>query len=665
MRPWRSLSLLSVLALGLSLLGPAVPASAAPPAPPAEISAHGTIPLTATTIAGAASGTMPDGSARVWAAVSGSPAYLAEIDPVTGAMLNSYPLKASGGAWGVELAADGTVWVAAYGVGHLYYLAPGATEVVDAGRPTPNTSFMWQVDTDAQGVAYVGTFEGFGVPVPPAHLASFDRATGQWRDYGTFGAPYNYVRSTAVVGDKVYVGTGTTAAMFEVDIATGAKREIPLPADRTGCQFTYEMATSGTDIYVRFDCTKQAFGAVYDTVTGTWEGGPWPGYNMQRVGTDEAGNTYFGIANRLWRRAVDGTMTNLGVSVLAKGVGVARIDGQEHVLSVNANLMNRYNIATGELTQISTQLLGTPVAVRSQAMGPDGRIHFGGYFSGGFASFSQTEGWHFDPRLGQAEGLVTVGDRFYAGVYPGAKIYEVDVTRQLTAGNPRLVANLTTSGQDRPFGMEDAGGLLAIGTVAGYGDNKGQLSIYDPATGKLDEYPNIIPDQGIVSLAYADGVLYGGTSIFGGTSTVPTTENARVFAFDMATRTLLWNREVVGHKIVSAVEATNGGQVWASTVGTLFAFKTDTGREVYQREVAPYDWSTFQGGTWQYDSLAFNPSDGHLYGSVRGRIVKIKPVGQREMTVLDGVSGSRLVLDGQRTYWVSGQQLFSAVWPKK
>lgn len=195
----------------------------------------------------------------------------------------------------------------------------------------------------------------------------------------------------------------------------------------------------------------------------------------------------------------------------------------------------------------------------------------------------------FDPRLGQAENMVTVGDRLYAGVYPGARIYEIDPTRPLTDGNPVQIFDLTESGQDGPFAMADAGGVLAVGTVPGYGQLQSSLVIYDPTTREVDQYFDLIEDQSIVALNYADGVLYGGTSIYGGNGIDPTQQNARVFAFSMATREFLWSQEIVGHAQVTAVAVTSDGQVWASTNGTLFAFKRDTGRQVYSKTVKPFE----------------------------------------------------------------------------
>lgn len=96
--------------------------------------------------------------------------------------------------------------------------------------PTGFASFLWQIDTNDAGVAFTGTYEGWGTTPTEkqAHLVSYDRFAGAFRDYGTLGN-YQYVRSTAVIGDTVYAGMGTPAALFAVDIASGAKTQLPLP----------------------------------------------------------------------------------------------------------------------------------------------------------------------------------------------------------------------------------------------------------------------------------------------------------------------------------------------------------------------------------------------------------------------------------------------------
>ena len=134
--PKRLGRLMLIIGLGLGMIIPgAATAQAAVTAVSLPVTDHGVIPLTATTVAGAAAGNMPDGSARAWVAVSGKPAYLAELDPMSGEVIATYPMADSQGAWGVEIAADGTVWVASYGSGNLYYLPFGADTVINAGRP--------------------------------------------------------------------------------------------------------------------------------------------------------------------------------------------------------------------------------------------------------------------------------------------------------------------------------------------------------------------------------------------------------------------------------------------------------------------------------------------------------------------------------------------------
>ncbi len=179
----------TILVSGLGITEPAQ-AETAP-----TVVDHGEVPITAVSVLAADSGTMPDGSARTWAVVVGKPATLVELDPVAGTRLRTFPLgnadglgdteqgpsgSGSSGAWGVELAADGTVWVAGHLDAALYYLAPGATQLVKTQRPLPNSNFLWQVDTDDAGVAYTGTFQGRGpTPLEDAHVVSFDRSSAR------------------------------------------------------------------------------------------------------------------------------------------------------------------------------------------------------------------------------------------------------------------------------------------------------------------------------------------------------------------------------------------------------------------------------------------------------------------------------------------------------
>ncbi|MGP9581078.1 FIMAH domain-containing protein [Brachybacterium sp. AOP42-C2-15] len=627
---------------------------------------HGTVPLTATTVAGAATGTMPDGSPRLWAVVSGSPAYLAEIDPLAGTLEGTYPLPGASGAWGVAVAEDGTVWTSSYMDGSLYYLVPGATEVRSDGRPTPDTSFLWQVDTDADGIAYSGTFQGWAdSPLPPGHLVSYDRSTEEWRDLGTFGEGLNYVRSTAVIGQTVYAGTGSIAALFAVDIATGKASQVPLPDGHDDCTFVYELAASGTDLYTKIECDGSYVGFVYDTTTGQWSDEIGP-LNSQSVGLTGDGVTYFTLDGELAFRTADGELVSTGKAFGTKGVGVTSDEsGAEWVVAIsNRGLVHRYDIAAGVAETVQVGLDGGSVTPRSTAMGPDGRVHVGGYLSGGLATFDPASGeWSSKSGLGQAEGMVTHGETLYAGVYPGARLYEIDTSAPWgeEEDNPRQVMELGESThQDRPFGMASAGDLVAVGTVAGYGVLKGSLALYDPATETWDEYHDLITDQSIVALDAHDGVVFGGTSVFGGNGIEPSQDSAVVFAFDLESRQLLWTTPVNGLAVTAITVAKD--EVWAATVGELLALDPAGGELVHEHEVEPVDWGSFPNGLWSSADLHHSEADGLIYGSVSDHIVRIDPT-TREVDELPDASGDMLVLAEDSTiYWVNGGSLFSAVW---
>ncbi|MGH3727657.1 MAG: hypothetical protein ACRDTU_02775 [Micromonosporaceae bacterium] len=655
----RIASLTALVAL-VAVLAPA-------PAQAADVVKVGTIPLTATTIAGGATAKMPDGSWRTWVVVSGRPAYLAELDPFAGKVLRRFTLPDAQGSWGVTVHRDGTVYAATYGKGELFRLRYGADAAEGLGRPNQYTSFLWQVDTSAKGQACTGTYDGFHPGgLPPASLACWDPATGDWRDYGTFAVDATYVRATAVLGNTAYAGLGPKGPrLFAVELTSGDKREIPLPEPLASADtgFLYEIDTVGDRwLVVRDD---HFHGFLYDTVNGTWRDlGIWSGQSVTAL--DDEGNFVYVRGLRDAKLVSHNVHTGKSVEtpVTRHGIkGVERVTDPDtgHSMIVGvvpSGLFTRHDTVTGESTvEDIAGLVGTPVTPRATAVGPDGRVYVTGYFSGGLAAFDpSTRQWDFRRFGHQGEGMVTHGGKLYLGTYTSARLWEYDPAQPWNdGGNPREVGNLLDDAQDRPYAMASAGQYVAMGTQPGYGEFGGAVGIYHPASGDLRSYRNVVPEQSVHSLTYHDGVLYGGSAAFGGTGTQPRGGDARLFAMNPATGEKLWDAvPVPGEKSISGLTVDADGHLWGVTAGTLFEFDPATQTTLRTKVLASFDWNV---GEWNPIATKVSFSDGHLYATARGKVWRLD-----EATLTDsspGVSGGAFTLHPDGTgYWINGQDLY-------
>src|SRR5690606_985236 len=132
------------------------------------------------------------------------------------------------------------------------------------------------------------------------------------------------------------------------------------------------------------------------------------------------------------------------------------------------------------------------------------------------------------------EGMTFYNDQLYLGTYPKANLTIFDTSRPGGEGNPRTLFSLHDEEQDRPFGMLAVPEIKKIfmGTVPGYGILGGALAVIDPDTSTPEVHRNLIKNHGIVTFAYRNGILYGGTTIYGGLGIEPVEKEAKLFLWD-------------------------------------------------------------------------------------------------------------------------------------
>ncbi|MFK4997036.1 hypothetical protein ACI2OX_04005 [Bacillus sp. N9] len=78
--------------------------------------------------------------------------------------------------------------------------------------------------------------------------------------------------------------------------------------------------------------------------------------------------------------------------------------------------------------------------------------------------------------------------------------------------------------------------MLFTGTVPDYGKLGGTFAMFDSKSNTWDAYENFISNQSIIGLAYKDGKVFGGSSIWGGLGVNPSETTAKMFEFDVHTK---------------------------------------------------------------------------------------------------------------------------------
>ncbi|MEH7276527.1 WD40 repeat domain-containing protein [Neobacillus vireti] len=601
----------------------------------------------------------PNGEDWIYAVANGSPAVFNVLDAKTGERVASFPLDGASGAWGVTVDPMGNVYVGTNSKASLFKYVPGADHVENLGNPIPGESFIWRVKSDDDGRIYGGTF-------PNGKVFQYDPETNEFRDYGQIMEGQQYSRSLAVHKDKLYVGIGTNGAnLFEVDIQSGKKVEIPLPEKYAKGTNVYDIdvvhnkmfarVTGSSNTILVFDLKTMKIVDEIDGANGLDVSEPGPGNLVYFIKNEEL---YSYDLNSL-------KLTPTGFNNLfsARDFGWAKFKNNQYPGKTLVSIawdgkIRHYNPITGNHQILQGQLSGQPVGIQSLTQGPNGNIFVGGYLSGGLAEFNYLTNQVTENKgLGQIEGMITHQNRLYMGIYPGGFLHSYNPMQSYEMGvNPVQHFSLKSEGQDRPFALESAGNLLAIGTVPDYGQLGGALTIFDPAANDYTLHRNIVQNQSVISLAYQDGLLYGGTSVWGGLGISPTEEEAKLFVYNMETGEKQFETiPVPGEKAISALTFDKEGNLWGLTSGILFKYDTKTNQVVATKELYSVNWDSI-GHLWRGGFLEFD-EDGYLYGQAHGELFRINPDTLDQEVLVEDANLFAMDPDGN-IYFARGHKLY-------
>jgi hypothetical protein len=563
---------------------------------------------------------------------AGTTTHLHEVDVRTGQTTRTVTLSNAQGARGIGTAPDGTVYVSTFPQGRLFRYFPATGTITDLGQPGPGAQYLFSLAIHPDGTVFVGDY-------PTGKVFSYHPSRG-YRDYGQISADSQYVRGLAVWKGSLFIGLGTQRAhLYGLNVSTGTKYEIALPAPYNAEAEVGQVTVRGDRLYVRL--TNSSTLLVYDIYAQAWStaAGQSLGLDVSPIAPSTQHTVYHVGPSRQLVRFDPVTSTSTTVPAFTdmfSSRGLAWLDladpaypGQSLVMIDYIGRLWKYNPTTGNSSVALATIPGEPVVIRSLGRGPDGRIYSSGLGSGGLAYYDPGTGAMSQFQrgtVGQADEMLSVGSQLWLGVYPGANLLRFDPAQPFNYGtNPAVVASMASQQQDRPFGLASAAGRIVVGTVPNYGQVTGAISVYNPANGELFVHRGVSGTRSVVSLVSSGGMVYAATSKWGGLGVAPPAADGTIFAYDPVARTKLWEiTPFPGLPAVTELAMSPSGTIWGLTRGKLFEVDPATRQVVRSITVPSENWDTVDH-VWSEGQKLAVASDGTVYASVGGNLLRVNP----------------------------------------
>lgn len=514
-----------------------------------------------------------------------TPPKVVTIDLANRAVTRVGRIPNGDGGWAATVS-GGQVYVGTYPQVELYRHDPASGESTLLGKLSPVNGFVWCLTTAPDGVVYAGTSPG-------CEVWEYNPATDTLRSLGRAHDAVDFARVIAADDAYVYVGTTPERHVVAIDRTTGERRDILSPElvgpgaiydiRATGSRVLattggglYDLAPDGSDVKVLSTPVVEPLDAL--TVTADGEvyaiarrnGGIFrrTGDALELVGTENAGDE-----NR----------------------GLVPLGDQLIVAGGSGGLWYR-DLATGESTLVDlaeTEVAG-PDLIQSIALDPGRAVYVGGHYG-----LTEHKPWAGTSRrfriAGEPKALLPLDGKLIAALYPSSEVVELDPATG-------TVRSFGTTGLQRPWEIayDSRHRLVLIASAPGTGILAGGLTILDLATGKLQNYPNVLPDQAVTSVTIEGETAYLAGDTFGGGSVTPKRTTAQVAAFDLRTRQVRWRIEpVAGQASLQHIEVHEGVLygVYKRTSGRWFALDLAGGAVRTQGNLSGYGEIVTHRGT--------------------------------------------------------------------
>jgi hypothetical protein len=573
-----------------------------------------------------------EGSERYYVSYSydGGTAEIVSIDPATGKyQVFTLPDKRITVVWALSVGPDGKIYAATREQAKLLCLDPKAGTIVDLGRTSETESNLWQLVWGSDHKLY-------GCTYPDAKLVRYDPATKKMEDLGRMDPVEQYARFIAAGRDGfIYLGIGFAKnRLVAYEISSGQRRDI-LPA---------EFQDPPYGVGVQQDAKGNVFGQVVRKgVTGPVQIFRLEGWSAIPIPKDQLAGT---AAYNLLK---DGrTITSISDGA---------IDIQEPV--------------TKAVTKSPYLYKGSELSVFRLGLGPDGMVYGSTAMPARFYKVNTATGQLTDVSgpeplgTGEVYSFLAYKNVLLIAAYAGsAPLMAYNPGIPYNPGvkensNPYPIALPDNRKDWRPMAMSTGeDGNVYIGSMPGYGQLGGKLTVFDPASHAVMGMYEVIKDQSITSLVSWDKYIVGSTAIGGGGGSVASTKEAKLFLWDTAQQSKVY-------EIAPIPDAANITDLVAAPNGLIFGIAGPLAREdqffvfdpmkreiVYRAQLP----SPVIINSGVYNSIAVGP-DGRLFGLFPTGVFSIDPKSY-QVRVEALYVGSRITagfaLTGRDIYFAAG-----------
>ena len=569
---------------------------------------------------------------------SGVPGKFNVFDLDARKLIESYNLNEEATVWSHAVDSQGRVYLTTYNNCKMYRYTPALSKFEDLGSVAGESAGL-AMAVDDQDNVYISTYKR-------AKLIKFDPKTGVFTDLGVVFPDAQYAKSMSYYKGSLYIGSkAPNTRLKKYDLSSGVFTEIALPD--TNFKITSLYSSRVVRDYLISYTESDAGGKwlIYHIPENRWLP-PVSGANGLYPSPEINGKCYFPAGGYIQEFDLESetvTQTDIKYNTGFRRGGAVMLKNDSYLPNLTfVHVFFDGTIAyldpvTGKARGVKDALQSCPAVLRGLGY-LEGKLYYSTYMSTIGVEYDVIQKSQNRFSSGQTEGIAVSDGKVYLGVYPGAKIHELDPSKPFDSTNPTLLKALSSDGQDRPFALEIFGDYLVAGTVADYNSVGGALSLYNRRTKQWTVKKNIIPNQSITGLAYRDGKIFLSSGIYGGLGIDPVEQSAKIAVYDIAQQKLTGTSSLKPPQTSQAItfigdlEMGPDNLLWGVSSGALFALNPGTLELVKSKSYEPMIY----GRQWRPFRIFFD--NGYLYATIRNILYVVDPDTLEAKKVLPGSS---------------------------